>query len=417
MFDSPSAHFLVVRRPPARKNGTPPANPTGVHAPEGGEQGAQEPLLAELDAADTELEYVDFAYNGRAIPLGLDVDAPRMWTLTANTVRGLAEKRSQAAYGEYLHLGCYAFFSSCANKSMRGALESLSTESPTEDGKATALAELRACYRTHLATRKATRSWLGYLQLAKNGPMATKADRVFAELAHAKFCTPKRIAVSGQLDQLCRAFDDKTLEISLSAAGKARAVAAFAKSTPDKPAPTQSAERRQQRDQAAAARKATATAAAADKAKVTKLRRGPPRPLITDNALDPTTTGSLYAAPLKHNWTSWLRDYPASRLSASGSKDAATSGCPGCFKSDPKPGTNKWRLIIDLWELNKWCNTFKMSYKTLKHLRHMTRAGDWFVSMDLADGYYAFGIPEEDRDFFTVNCRRELWRLACLPMG
>eukprot|EP00873_Tetraselmis_striata_P012133 jgi/Tetstr1/432397/TSEL_021794.t1 len=77
-----------------------------------------------------------------------------------------------------------------------------------------------------------------------------------------------------------------------------------------------------------------------------------------------------------------------------------------------KPGTNKWRLIIDLRELNKWCKTFTMSYETLKHLRHLARAGDWFVSMNLADGYYALGIREEDRDFFTVHYRGELWRLA-----
>eukprot|EP00873_Tetraselmis_striata_P033247 jgi/Tetstr1/453511/TSEL_040480.t1 len=37
--------------------------------------------------------------------------------------------------------------------------------------------------------------------------------------------------------------------------------------------------------------------------------------------------------------------------------------------------------------------------------------------MDLADGYYALGIRKEDRDFFTVNYRGELWRLARLPMG
>eukprot|EP00873_Tetraselmis_striata_P035929 jgi/Tetstr1/456193/TSEL_042961.t1 len=61
--------------------------------------------------------------------------------------------------------------------------------------------------------------------------------------------------------------------ISLSAAGKARAAAAFAKTTPDKPAPTESVDRHKQREQAAAARKAAATAATADeaKAKVTKL--------------------------------------------------------------------------------------------------------------------------------------------------
>eukprot|EP00873_Tetraselmis_striata_P017361 jgi/Tetstr1/437625/TSEL_026292.t1 len=71
----------------------------------------------------------------------------------------------------------------------------------------------------------------------------------------------------------------------------------------------------------------------------------------------------------------------------------------------PKPCTNKWRLIIDLRELNKWCKTFTMSYETLKHLRHLARAGDWFVSMDLADGYYALGIREEDRDFLPRGGR------------
>jgi len=83
----------------------------------------------------------------------------------------------------------------------------------------------------------------------------------------------------------------------------------------------------------------------------------------------------------------------------------------------PKPGINKWRLIIDLRELNTYCAEFKMSCETLKHLRHLSRPGDYFVSLDLADGYYTLGIREEDRDFFTVNYRGELWRLACLPMG
>jgi hypothetical protein len=39
------------------------------------------------------------------------------------------------------------------------------------------------------------------------------------------------------------------------------------------------------------------------------------------------------------------------------------------------------------------------------------------VSFDLADGYYTLGIREEDRDFFTVNYRGTLYKLAGLPMG
>lgn len=83
----------------------------------------------------------------------------------------------------------------------------------------------------------------------------------------------------------------------------------------------------------------------------------------------------------------------------------------------PKPGENKWRLIIDLRPLNKYCKDHKLTFETLKHLKNLTRAGDWMVSFDLADGYYTLGIREEDRDFFTVNYRGTLYRLAGLPMG
>jgi hypothetical protein len=60
-------------------------------------------------------------------------------------------------------------------------------------------------------------------------------------------------------------------------------------------------------------------------------------------------------------------------------------------------------LIIDLRELNNYCPEFNLSCETLKHLRLLSRLGDYFVSLDLADSYYTLGIREEDRDFFTVN--------------
>jgi hypothetical protein len=58
-----------------------------------------------------------------------------------------------------------------------------------------------------------------------------------------------------------------------------------------------------------------------------------------------------------------------------------------------------------------------MTCETLKHLRHLSRPGDYFVSLDLTDGCYTLGIREEDHDCFTVNYRGSLRRLACLPMG
>jgi hypothetical protein len=83
----------------------------------------------------------------------------------------------------------------------------------------------------------------------------------------------------------------------------------------------------------------------------------------------------------------------------------------------PMPGHNHWRLIVDLRELNRYYSAFNMTCEALKHLRHLSRPGDYFLCLDLTDGNYTLGIREEDRDYFTVNYRRTMWRLACLPMG
>eukprot|EP00873_Tetraselmis_striata_P008552 jgi/Tetstr1/428816/TSEL_018803.t1 len=64
----------------------------------------------------------------------------------------------------------------------------------------------------------------------------------------------------------------------------------------------------------------------------------------------------------------------------------------------PKPGVNKWRLIIDLRPLNRYCEERSLSFETLTRLQHLARSGDYMLSMDLHDGFYAVGIAPEDRD-------------------
>jgi hypothetical protein len=83
----------------------------------------------------------------------------------------------------------------------------------------------------------------------------------------------------------------------------------------------------------------------------------------------------------------------------------------------PKSGVTKWRLTVDLDELNIYCAGLNMSCETLKHIRHLSRPGYYFVSLDIVDGYYTLGIREEDHDFCTINCRGELRRLVFHPMG
>jgi hypothetical protein len=103
---------------------------------------------------------------------------------------------------------------------------------------------------------------LSFLRLTKGGQASTDADRVFAELAHERFCRPRPPAVSGTLDALRQAFVDRTLEVSLHAASKAAAGAAFAKITPDRPPGPDARARKTAADK----RKAAAAAAAAARA-------------------------------------------------------------------------------------------------------------------------------------------------------
>jgi hypothetical protein len=99
---------------------------------------------------------------------------------------------------------------------------------------------------------------LGFLRFTKGGHASTDANHVFAKLAHERFCRPRPTAVSGPLDVLRQAFVDRTLEVSLHAANKVAAGAAFAKITPDKPAGADAKARKATADR----RKTVATAAA-----------------------------------------------------------------------------------------------------------------------------------------------------------
>jgi hypothetical protein len=228
----------------------------------------------------TASEFVDFTYYGEVIPAGLerpprDVEEPCLSTLTDDTARALADKRTQYAYDEYLHIGCYAFFDSCANAAIGEGLDSLSNGPPLSAMQTAAVAIIRAGHRTHTAKEEAARTRLGFLRLTKGGHASMDADRVFA--AHEPICRPRPTAVSGPLDALRQAFVDRTLEVSLHAANKATASGAFAKITPIKPAGPDAKARK-----AAADKRKTAAAAAADArpnplSKPTDRARPPPK--------------------------------------------------------------------------------------------------------------------------------------------
>jgi hypothetical protein len=163
------------------------------------------------------------------------MDEPRLWTLTDDTARFLNDRKSQAGYDEYLHIGCYEFFDNCANATIGEGLDALSSGPPLSTEQAAFVALITAGHRTHTATEEAARTRLGFLRLTKGGKTSSDSDRVLAKLAHERFRRPCPTAVSGPLDELRQAFVDRTLEVSLHAANKAATRGAFAKATPNRP--------------------------------------------------------------------------------------------------------------------------------------------------------------------------------------
>lgn len=94
----------------------------------------------------------------------------------------------------------------------------------------------------------------------------------------------------------------------------------------------------------------------------------------------------------------------------------------------PKPdGTLCWRIVVDLRFLNLHCKKMGLKLETLKRLRYLARPGDFSFSIDLADGFYALGLVEEDREFMTFEIpqaladacgfKTNLVQLGGLPMG
>jgi hypothetical protein len=113
-----------------------------TQATEGGKAAHELPIeLLDGEPEPTASEFVDFTYYyGEVIPAVLerpprDVEEPRLWTLTYDTARTLSDKRTHAAYDEYLHIGCYAFFDTCANAEISEGMDTLSNGPPYRQSK------------------------------------------------------------------------------------------------------------------------------------------------------------------------------------------------------------------------------------------------------------------------------------------
>ncbi|KAK3233721.1 hypothetical protein CYMTET_56004 [Cymbomonas tetramitiformis] len=83
----------------------------------------------------------------------------------------------------------------------------------------------------------------------------------------------------------------------------------------------------------------------------------------------------------------------------------------------PKPGTNKWRLVMDFRWLNAHCVKSRCKMETLKKLRRLAKPNDWCFSFDLQDGYHVVGIDPAFQEYMQLDVRGELFQCGALPFG
>ena len=73
--------------------------------------------------------------------------------------------------------------------------------------------------------------------------------------------------------------------------------------------------------------------------------------------------------------------------------------------------------MLDLRHINTFLRDMGVRYETLKRLQFMSRPGDWAISFDLADGFHAVNIHEDDRCYLTFSLQGKLYRANVLPFG
>ena len=82
----------------------------------------------------------------------------------------------------------------------------------------------------------------------------------------------------------------------------------------------------------------------------------------------------------------------------------------------PKPD-GKWRMIIDLSELNKFLTKHHFKMEHLEVASQMLFPGAWMASIDLQEAYYAIPIHPDDRKYLCFQWKNEIYKFNCLPFG
>ena len=79
--------------------------------------------------------------------------------------------------------------------------------------------------------------------------------------------------------------------------------------------------------------------------------------------------------------------------------------------------TGKYRLIIDLRHLNSYLSTPSYRNEDIREASKTIRAKDYFVSLDIKDGFHHIPVKDSCRDYLGFKWRGQYYRWRSLPFG
>ena len=82
----------------------------------------------------------------------------------------------------------------------------------------------------------------------------------------------------------------------------------------------------------------------------------------------------------------------------------------------PKPN-NKWRLILDLSNLNQFLKVEKFKMETPETIRTSLLQGEWVTLIDFKDAYFHIPIQEQSRKYLRFHVQGRTYQFKALPFG
>eukprot|EP00873_Tetraselmis_striata_P023803 jgi/Tetstr1/444067/TSEL_003307.t1 len=371
------------------------------------------------------IDYLLRAYAESMPPVGLA--NPGLWNPRNDEWdRYLTDEKKHATRDEYRHR--YGVFTAAAHAALTDAVATLRAKNATARDTADANDLLDTAIRTIATCGQAAEDRLTYLRRFKCKKALTGEERVAERLVYSPFFdTTAAERSSDGVDGLLNAMDDKRRQVSLHQAAKAQAATRFKVSGSGGSGGGGGNIRIKEQELQATCDTACGgnggngkTSGRAIKSYGGSRRASgspPPKHNRGRNRPPPNFHNGISTQDATPSQLTFLEGELA-RFVESGAWEFAT-----CRKwvsrlfLVPKLGVNQWRCIIDLRVLNSYCVRKRLKMETLLGVRHLSKKGDCMFSFDLQDGFYALGIAEADRDYFTVDVRGQLYRLAGLPMG